>query len=100
VIVASGAAGSQLAAKAATSTIPIVMMGGVDPVKYRLAASLSRPEGNITGVTTILNELAGKRLDLLLKVSPETTTVGYLVEPDQRYPGELLTTAQALGRHP
>src|SRR5262245_9563181 len=66
VIVASGGIGSSQAAKAATSTIPIVIAGGADPVKYGLVASLNRPGGNITGVTFLLNELAGKRLDLLL----------------------------------
>ena len=104
VIVASGGRDSQLAAKAATSTIPIVMMGGADPVKEGLVASLSRPGGNITGVTFILNELAGKRLDLLLKAAPEATTVGYLVgnqtdsEGAQGATRELLTAAQAAGR--
>jgi putative ABC transport system substrate-binding protein len=103
VIVAAGGAASQFAAKAATSTIPIVMVSGSDPVKYGLVPSLSRPEGNITGVTSILNELAGKRLDLLLKVAPEATTVGYLVGNQtsptaQEETGELLTAAQALRR--
>jgi len=103
VIVASGGVGSQLAAKAATSSIPIVMMGDADPVKSGLVTSLSRPGGNITGVTVILNELAGKRLDLLIKVAPEATTVGYLVgnqtnETAHESAGELLTAAQALGR--
>jgi putative tryptophan/tyrosine transport system substrate-binding protein len=103
VIVAAGSVESQLAAKAATSSIPIVMIGGADPVEYGLVASLSRPGGNITGMTTIVNELAGKRLDLLLKAAPEATTIGYLVanqasETARRATRELLTAAQALGR--
>jgi putative tryptophan/tyrosine transport system substrate-binding protein len=103
VIVAAGAVISQLAAKDATSTIPIVMMGGADPVKWGLVASLSRPGGNITGMTTILNQLAGKHLDLLLELVPEATIVGYLVgdqtgEFANRYTGELERAAQALGR--
>ena len=104
VIVASGAIESQLAAKAATSTIPIVMMGGADPIKSGLVASLSRPGGNITGVTLINGPLEGKRLDLLLQLAPEATTVGYMVgdqtDNDGIAPGfgELFRAAQALGR--
>jgi putative ABC transport system substrate-binding protein len=98
-IVALGGIDSLLAAKAATSTVPIVYAGGADPVKLGLAASLNRPGGNITGITFTFNALAGKRLDLLLKLVPEATTVGYLVgdqvvgEVD-----ELLTSARILGR--
>jgi len=71
-------------------------------VKYGLVASLSRPGGNITGVTYIFGELAGKRLDLLLKLAPQATTVGYLVpaldQVTRENTGELLTAARALGR--
>jgi putative tryptophan/tyrosine transport system substrate-binding protein len=103
VIVAAGASASQFAAKAATSTIPIVMAGGVDPVKSGLVPSLSRPGGNITGVTYITNELADKQLDLLIKIAPEATTVGYLVgnqtsQQDRETTDELLKAAQTLGR--
>jgi putative ABC transport system substrate-binding protein len=100
VIVAVG--GAAFPAKAATSTIPIVVMAGIDPVKSGLVASLSRPEGNITGVTFIIGTLEGKRLDLLLQLAPAATTVGYLVgAPNnyvQRFVPELFTAAQALGR--
>jgi putative ABC transport system substrate-binding protein len=98
-IVALGGIDSLRAAKAATSTVPIVYAGGADPVKLGLAASLNRPGGNITGITFTFNALAGKRLDLLLKLVPEATTVGYLVgdqvvgEVD-----ELLASARILGR--
>jgi len=103
VIVAAGAVSSQVAAKAATSTIPIVMIAGGDPIRYGLVDSLNRPGGNITGMTYILNELAGKHLDLLLKLVPGATTVGYLVidqtsDVERGYIGDLLTAAQALGR--
>jgi putative ABC transport system substrate-binding protein len=112
VIVATGAVDSSFAAKAATSTIPIVIAGGADPVRYGLVASLSRPGGNITGVTYIFGELAGKRLDLLLKLVPQATTVGYLVPGGaliaeaqsqvnqvlRENIGELLAAARVLGR--
>jgi putative ABC transport system substrate-binding protein len=99
VIVASGAVGSALAAKAATSTIPIVIAGGADPVRYGLVASLNRPGGNVTGVTSILNEIAGKRLGLLSEFVPQAMTFGHLVG-NQRNPdetGDLLAAARARG---
>src|SRR5262249_15549830 len=102
VIIAVGGAPSALPAAAATSTIPIVLSGGADPVKYGLVASLNRPGGNITGVINLINKLAGKRLDLLLKLVPQATTVGYLIgnqsDVDRDYTDELLTAARALGR--
>jgi putative ABC transport system substrate-binding protein len=102
VIFASGASGSILAAKTATSKIPIVFEGGVDPVKYGLVAGLSRPGGNVTGVTAIHNQLAGKRLDLLLELVPQATTIAYLVgsqaEPERGYTHDLLAIADRLER--
>jgi putative tryptophan/tyrosine transport system substrate-binding protein len=64
--------------KAATSTIPIVVAAGGDPVKYGLADSLNRPGGNVTGVTFIAAELAGKRLDLLREMAPQAKLVAFL----------------------
>jgi putative ABC transport system substrate-binding protein len=78
VIVATGSPNAALAAKAATSTIPIVFSTGSDPVKYGLVASFNRPGGNVTGVNFLSAELGGKRLDLLLQLLPQATTVGYL----------------------
>jgi putative tryptophan/tyrosine transport system substrate-binding protein len=83
-IVASGGSNAAQGAKAATDTVPIVMVGGPDPVKIGLAKSLNRPGGNVTGVTLIHNQLASKRLELLHDLVPEATTIGYLVPGNGR----------------
>jgi putative tryptophan/tyrosine transport system substrate-binding protein len=77
-IVAVGALGPALAAKAATSKIPIVFMFGGDPVKEGLVATFGRPGRHITGIVTLTGELANKRLDLLLKVVPQARKIGFL----------------------
>jgi putative ABC transport system substrate-binding protein len=78
VIVASGAVNSPLAAKAATTTIPIVFMTGSDPVEMGLVARLNRPDGNMTGVTLIAKELAPKRLEILHELIPHFRVIGLL----------------------
>lgn len=100
VIVAGGGAASALAAKATTSTIPIVVPFGSDPIKLGLVASLSRPGGNITGVTFIATELVGKRLDLLRELVPQATTIGFLSQiPDRMAQGtDIVAAARAMGR--
>jgi putative ABC transport system substrate-binding protein len=70
------------AAKAATTTIPIVMIGVGDPVRAGLVASLARPGGNITGNTVLSPDLGAKRLQLLREAIPTVTRVAYLTNPD------------------
>jgi putative ABC transport system substrate-binding protein len=70
-----------LAAKSATTTIPIVFGNGGDPLTSGLVASLSRPTGNITGVTFYTVQLAGKRLELLRQLVPTAKVIGFLVNP-------------------
>jgi len=73
------------AAKAATTTVPIVFAGGGDPVRDGLVASLSRPGGNVTGVHFFFSELGAKRLDLLRQIAPRATTIAVRRNRPMRY---------------
>lgn len=92
---------SAVAAKAATTTIPIVFAGASDPVRLDLVASLNKPGGNLTGVTRYAHALGPKRLQLLLDLAPATKVVAVLVNPSNPNVAgelqELAATAALLG---
>ena len=98
VLIAGGTTLAARAAKAATTTIPIVFYVGSDPVSVGLVASLARPGGNLTGVTPLANELLPKRLELLREMVPAATSVAILVNrPLASFSQALQDSAQALG---
>jgi putative ABC transport system substrate-binding protein len=82
VIAATRSSAPALAAKAATSTIPIVFQTGSDPIKDGLVESLNRPGGNITGATRLTTELVQKRLGIMSELVPNATRIGYLGNPN------------------
>ena len=81
-IAATGGEPSPLAAKAATTTIPIVFTLGGDPVETGLVASLARPGGNLTGTTIMAVEMGPKRLDFIRQLVPDVTTIAMLINPN------------------
>src|SRR5262249_39897112 len=92
---AAGGLPAAAASKAATSTIPIVFDSGEDPVKAGLVASLSRPAGNLTGVSNLNTELGPKRLELLHEVVPSISTVAFLLNPANPLTKTLVNDVQA-----
>ena len=83
-------------AKQATATIPIVMITSADPVEGGLVSSFARPGGNVTGVTLVASELAGKRLQFLKEAAPAVTRVAVLWNPD--HPDDEFRATQVAGR--
>jgi ABC-type uncharacterized transport system substrate-binding protein len=102
VVIATQTLPAALAAKAATSTIPVVFVIGEDPIKVGLVESLSRPGGNVTGMTNFMNVLGAKRLELVSEAVPNAVVLGLLVNPTnpnaEADTQDLQAAAQALGR--
>jgi putative ABC transport system substrate-binding protein len=98
VLVASGTS-AVLAAKRATTTVPIVIAGASDPVGFGLVASLARPGGNVTGVSDSPGrEIEGKRLEVLKETVPHATRVAVVLDSSgRRDPASIATAAKALG---
>ena len=102
VLVTAGATAAALAAKRATTTIPVVFSVGSDPVRFGLVASMNRPGGNITGLTFLSNLLVPKQFELLQELVPAATAIGLLANPANPNAGsdvaQARAAAAALGR--
>jgi putative ABC transport system substrate-binding protein len=81
-IASTGGIGAAIAAKQATSTIPIVFTAGDDPIKHGVVASLSRPGGNVTGIYNFISAIEAKRFGLLRETVPITGTIAVLLNPN------------------
>jgi len=97
-VIAAGSAPWALAAKSATSTIPIVFTSGGDPVTAGLVDSLARPGGNATGVSILNAELLPKRIELLSKLVPQAKVIAVLVNPNNSTAGQMVRDVEAAAR--
>jgi putative tryptophan/tyrosine transport system substrate-binding protein len=97
-LIAAASVPSARAAKSATSTVPIVFAIGTDPVGDGLVASLSRPGGNLTGVTFMMTELVPKRLELLSDLVPQVGAIAVLVNPTNSNAERIITDVQDAAR--
>jgi len=96
-LVVASATPAAFAARAASPTIPIVFQTGADPVGAGLVASLARPGGNVTGVTSLAEELGPKRLELLHELVPQAKVIPFLINPsNQSVPPNLQAAARSL----
>ena len=98
VIVANGTPAPGLAAKGATSTIPIVFVSGGDPIVDGLVAGLARPTGNITGISFLISEMTPKRLELLSELVPQARAIALLINPNNPNAERNIAVAQDAAR--
>jgi putative ABC transport system substrate-binding protein len=102
-IIAATTQDAALAARAATTTVPIAFNIGGDPVKFGLVRAMNRPGGNATGISMLTNQLEAKRLGLLRELLPKSTIVGVLINPDNASAeiqlSEVQKASQPLGFH-
>jgi putative ABC transport system substrate-binding protein len=98
-VIAATTSPAALAARAATTTIPIVFEIGSDPIRLGLVASLNRPGGNVTGATALTGEVAPKRLELLHELVPTASVIALLINPTDRAVAEPVSRTSQAAAH-